>query len=361
MFKIIMSPYRRLVLVATTLLCLLLFIFINHKANGDNMPATSARVAQLFTKTKTICVGRFLIDVPQEAEVVYGPTYLPWPITAYPGKGESIDMVVAERLSELDAEKAWASGPLLDNDSSVGKIVNGAMPNQKIVFGVSKGSSRIYRIDSYIRVNDDLFIQRADPISSKKDAAVRELNVIAESLRSRGELEIPTQPGVCIEAGFVSDHTMPSHEALNIGVRLFEFPDVHLALSVTKKNAFVESDALEPRLRQAEEMASRSGNTAWYSRIKTLRRGRREIGKWHGFEMLARKPAQAEEGASHEFVFVSQGEPKNPLLPVLELEFHTGVKENRIGGTNPSVSDDEAVAIWDLLTGSIRVRPTSAQ
>ncbi|GJI99164.1 hypothetical protein RugamoR57_58820 [Duganella caerulea] len=93
------------------------------------------------------------------------------------------------------------------------------------------------------------------------------------------------------------------------------------------------------RLRAIREM-QRGTHTS-----KPFAVGRRQIGKWYGFEMLARKPAQAEEGESHEFVFVSQGEPKNSLLPVLEIEFHTGVKENRIGGTKPSVSDDEAVAI----------------
>lgn len=362
MLKVFFLRHRRMISISmATLFSLFLIAVFNRKVNGVDMVPISPRITQLFEKTKTICVGRFLIDIPQGAEVVYGPTSLPWPITAYPGKGDSIDAVIAERLGELEAEKAWASGPLIESDSSVGKMINGGMPNQKIVFGVSKGSSRIYRIDSYVKVNGDLFIQQADPISSEKDLAVKELNAIAASLRSRGELEIPRQPGVCIEAGFVSDPNISDYEALNIGIRLAAYPDVHLSLSVTKKDILVESDALEPRLKQAEEIASHSGNTAWYSHIKTLRRGRRQIGKWYGFEMLARKPAQAEEGESHEFVFVSQGEPKNSLLPVLEIEFHTGVKENRLGGTKPSVSDDEAVAIWDKLTASIRVRPTDGK
>ncbi|MYM95063.1 T6SS immunity protein Tli4 family protein [Duganella vulcania] len=362
MLKIHAFRYRYVIL-ATTVAAFSLDLSADPDQNArktDVLPI-SARVKRLFTETKTICVGRFLIDVPQKSEVVYGPTSLPWPIIAYPGKGNSIDKIVAERLSELAEEKDWAIGPLADEDSSVGKIVNGAVPNQKIIFGVSKESGGIYRIDSYIKVDSDLFIQKANPISSRKDETVRELNAIAASLRSRDELEVPTQPGVCIEAGFVSDPNIAGYEALNIGVRLAEFPDVHLAVSVTKKDVLVESDALEPRLRQAEEIASRSGNAAWYSHIKTLRRGGRVIGKWHGFEILAWKPAQAEEGESHEFVFVSQGEPKNSLLPVLEVEFHTGIKENRLGGTKPSVSDDEAVAIWDKLTASIRVRPTDGQ
>jgi hypothetical protein len=66
----------------------------------------------------------------------------------------------------------------------------------------------------------------------------------------------------------------------------------------------------------------------WYSSIKTFRRGARTVGKWTGYEVLTRKHAQELEQESHEFVFLSQGEPKNPMLPVLEIEMHSGVLGN---------------------------------
>lgn len=37
----------------------------------------------------------------------------------------------------------------------------------------------------------------------------------------------------------------------------------------------------------------------------------------------------------------------------------TGLDGNKIGGKPPSLSDAEAVALWDKLTGSIRARPTA--
>ncbi len=171
MFKLLAFPYRYPILVAAAVVFSLALI-ANYYQNafGSGVPPISARVTRLFTKTKTICVGRFLIDVPQESKVVYGPTSLPWSITSYPGKGDSMDTLIAERLGELDAEKAWASGPLSDSDTFVGKMINGTMPSQKIIFGVSKGSSRIYRIDSYVKLNGDLFIQQADPISEHQDS-----------------------------------------------------------------------------------------------------------------------------------------------------------------------------------------------
>ena len=362
MLRRLAVPMRLAITISTFLVFLLgVNAFLTRQANGGDMSQTSARIEELFTNTKTICIGRFLIDVPQHVEVVYGPSYLPWPITSYPGKGKDIDVLVSERLGEIEEEKFSASGPLIARESFVGKVINGVLSTQKIVFGVSKGSSRIYRIDSYINLNGDLFVQQADPISAEKDAAVHDLNSTASLLRRRSELEVPLEPGVCIEAGFISYPSTAEYEAVNLGLRLLDFPDVHFSLSATKKNKFVESDALEPRVRQAEKIANRSENSTWYSRIKTLRQGPRDIAKWRGFEMLARKPAQVHEGESHEFVFVSQGQPKNALLPVLELELHTGVEKNQIGGTKPSLEDDEAVAIWDRLTTSIRMRPTDKQ
>lgn len=333
-----------------------LVIFYVWPSHGAAM--TSPRIDGLFAETKTICFGRFLIDVPIQAEVIFGPTDLPWPISSHPGKGNQMDAIIANRLAEVVEEKKSASGRLLDEDSLVGSTINGAVPGQKIVFGVSKVSSRIYRIDSFVRKDEDLFIQQADPTAAERDSAVAGMNSIAGTLRSRGELEIPDEPGACIEAGFVGGPKIDSFESHSLGIRLAAFPDVQLSISVTKKSRFVESDALEPRLKQAEESATLAGGGGWFSRIKVFRRGPRVIGKWRGFEMLARKPAQEHEGESHEFLFVSQGEPQNPLLPLLDLELHTGISGNETGGIKPSLNDDEAVAIWDRLTGSIRVRPT---
>ena len=120
----------------------------------------------------------------------------------------------------------------------------------------------------------------------------------------------------------------------------------------------VESNALEPRLKQAEKDARAAGAGDWYSRVKFFRRGDREINGWHGFEVLARKPAQAGGSGNHQFAFLSLGELKNPLKPELDVQLDTGVHGNDTAATPPSLTDEEAVALWDKLTSSIRVRPT---
>nr|WP_315254385.1 T6SS immunity protein Tli4 family protein [uncultured Duganella sp.] len=336
--------------------CSALSTFLAH---GGNMTSTAPQFAQIFDKTKTICVGRFLVDVPVSAHVVYGPADVEVKTERYAGKGSDIDALVAARLAAIESDRAYASGALRAPMSLVGTVRPGSAPDQKIVFGVSESSGAFYRIESYLKVGQDLFIQEGNAYgaTNEHEELVRTMNFIAPLILPRLDDVTPVGQGICIDGGFISGPSKLSYENLTLGVRLAEYADVHFSLSTSLKPFVIESDALEPRLQQAEQMAQRSGNGAWYSRIKTLRRGQRQIGKWIGFEVLARKPSQANEGESHEFAFLSQGEPNNPMLPVLDLSLHTGVKGNTTGGARPSITDDEALMLWDKLTSSIRARP----
>lgn len=348
---------------AFTIACCVLLVVVffqkfNQRAFGGNMTEAS-KIAQLFDNKRTICIGRFLVDVPADAEVAYGPASVLYPVTVFPGKAKEMERLIAERVLEIQKEKPNVYGALSAKDSMVGKLVDGVLPGQKILFGISPASSAFYSIESYVESGDDVFMQSAEAMGApeKYSKVIQDLNAIAPSFRSRDNSQILTEPGVCIEDGFVKDTGKSTYEMVTVGVRLVSLPGVHFSLSATNKDILVASDALEPRLKQAEQIARAEGQGAWYARIKHFRRGQREIGRWTGYEVLARMPAQGEVGEFHEFAFVSQGEPNNPYLPVLELEMHSGVEGNQIAGAPPTVSDEEAVEIWDRLTSSIRVRP----
>jgi hypothetical protein len=59
---------------------------------------------------------------------------------------------------------------------------------------------------------------------------------------------------------------------------------------------------------------------------------------------------------SHEFAFFSHGEPGNPMVPTLDIELNTGVNDGKAGGMQTSISDEEALYLWDKITTSIRPR-----
>ena len=249
------------------------------------------------------------------------------------------------------------------------ETLDGAMPRQRIVVGYQDFDSPFYKVESFSQVGGDLYVQESTaPVHEDNEdraagmtmsRSLAKLNTIARNLRSRADDEVPTEPGVCIDGGFIAEAAQPTHERIAIGLRLKEFPDVHFSIDANKnQEQLVESNALEPRMKQDEKDARAAGAGDWYSRVKFFRRGDREIHGWHGFEVLARKPAQAGGSENHQFAFLSLGELKNPLKPELDVQLDTGVHGNDTAATSPSLTDEEAVALWDKLTSSIRVRPT---
>ncbi|MET0268351.1 MAG: T6SS immunity protein Tli4 family protein, partial [Duganella sp.] len=262
-------------------------------------------------------------------------------------------------LSKIESERYRALGELKGDNSMLGKVTEGDLPGQKIVFGIAPDSGRSYRMESYVISGNKIFVYKTNLLGDNEydEPKLAKLKSASKLLSSRSENEIPQSPGLCIDGGFVSESPLLTHENFSVGIRLAEFPDVHFSIATTKKEFFHDSDALEPRLRAAEEEAKLSGFGSWYSRIKILRQGNATIEHWNGYEVLARKPAQADQKEAYEFAFLSQGEPKNPYLPLLDIKLHSGVSDNKTGLVKTSISDDDAVVLWDKLTQSIRTRP----
>lgn len=315
-----------------------------------HMTHLSPRLQPLFEKEKTVCFGRFVLDIPATATVVYGPAGADGGnIERYPGEGHKLSQHVAARLVEVEKDRDFLDKEDLERLPLFGKAIEGRHPAHKLVFG-SKNHV-VYSIDSYISVGEDLFVQSAVSAVSK-DETVARLNKVASHLRTRAKEEVPAEPGICIDGGFLP--LLAEYERVAIGIRLSEFPDVHFSIEVIKnQDKLVESSALEPRLNDAEKNGG-----SWYSGVKFLRRGQRELGNWTGFEVLAHKPPQRDDTDSHEFHFHSLGAPRNLLQPQLDIQLDTGVKDDRMAKIKPSLTDEEAVDLWDKLTASIRVRAT---
>lgn len=327
-----------------------------------DLAANQLNMKVALQNSKVVCFGRFLINVPQSSTVVFDRMRVPYLTELLLGEANNFEKIIANRLVKIDEDKIYAEGELRTNESMVGWVLDGEVAGQKIVFGVGKASGSFYSVQSFLKLNGDIFLQEAEVHGSGRqyNEVVAALKSTAKLMRPLRDDEIPAESGLCLDHAFMAEPKEAIREAFGIGIRLKEFPDVHFSISTTKKDRIVESDALEPRLLQTERDAIRAGHGDWYASIKTLRRGKRSLGKWDGFEVLAFKPKQAGSVAAHEFVFVSQGEPNNPLLPVLEIEMHTGMRGNRAGAVRPSLSDEEAVMLWDAVTKSIRVREVGA-
>lgn len=319
-----------------------------------NATALSPRLQRLFEKTKTVCFGRFVLDVPASATVVPGPAGLDGgDIVRYPDERLNLKQRMETQRDEFKEmkEQGYVDEDFINEHPLFGQIVDGSVPGQKLVYGTRNYASS--SIDSYFAIGKDLFVQRANS-EIPGDATVSELAQVAGNLRARAAHDIPNEAGLCFDGSFLpGDLNDLEFENVALGVRLKEFPDVHFSVDARKNGKWlIESSKLEPRLKSAEKEGG-----FLYSLVKFLRRGERQLGEWRGEEALAHMPANRASTDAHEFLFMSLGAIKDPFHPKLDVQLNTGVKDNRTASVHPSLTDEEAVALWDKLTTSIRLRP----
>ena len=330
----------------------------------------SPKIAPLFQQTKTVCFGRFMIDLPQSAQLVWGPMLVPYEMNVYPGKGATwINARIKARIDKITSEKHREEPSML-----IG-VFNSINSDSKIVVGYeNEWDSFGADLYSYILMGNTAFVQlisgtplsARDPSGFKNDKTAYKEDVayllgIARRLRLRGENEIPNEHGVCIEEGFIALPPSYRTEHIAIGFRFPELPDVTFAVE-TRNTARPTKDSTLKAAREAgREIAELRGLGALFGRIQTLRERNCAIGEWKGAEVLLRLPGKDGYPESHEFDFIAPGVAKDMLRPHAKIMFYTGVKGNSRGMVPPSLTDEEAVALWDKLTSTIRVRPVNGQ
>lgn len=320
------------------------------------MTALSPRLEQIFSQTKPVCFGRFVIDIPATATVVYGRMTVDFEIAHFAGEAIMTDERIADQVIKLEKER-YLYGDMNTPGSLYGKILEGRIAGHKTFVGAGDDS---YRISSYVPVAADLYVFETSSIANTREVKkeIGEVEAIAVRLRARADSELPIEPGICLEGGFVNFN--PTFENISMGIRLTEFPDVHLSISTLKNRGKPDEHAkLEFRLQAAERTAVLDGKGELYKSIKFLRRAPRQMGDWVGEEALARMPAEKGAFSSHQFDFYAMGAGDDILHPVADVQLDTGVSGNKTKAKPPSVTDDEAVALWDRLTSTIRPRPTT--
>jgi hypothetical protein len=312
------------------------------------------RLQPLYNRTKTVCFTRFIIEVPASAKVVYGRMTVDTEVTRYAGMAAELESKIDEFMRENRRRVSTTARPDEAPDEWGGKRLPGKTPG--LTHLLSKSDEDRFYLHSFLILNKDIFMMEGLGIFEKR--LQRKFNMheeVARQLRARNDNEIPSDEGICID-GAIADRR-PTYENIQIGIRLAEFPDVHFSIESKKNPEYVkpQQDFLD-RFASAERTARKEGKGQWYDRIKFFSREPRTVGEWRGHQVLARVPAIRGGHDRHEFTFYSNGELNDPFHPEIDIELETGVKDNSKAGQAPSLTDAEALALWDKLLGSIRIR-----
>lgn len=307
-------------------------------------------------KMKTVCVGRFLVDVPANAavglsrEMIDGFTI---------DTVEETDAAFRERIAAREAD-IQSRGSAVDGTGGMVEASDlhvSGMIGRKFGFGRNRG----YLMEGNRRIDDEYVSVEAHghtggmsfslsmKIADLADAKVAE--ALLARLRLRGEDEVPSVPGFCVRRA-VFEEPLPPHstEHIVMHVGLPNHPDVGMAF------ASLPGGGTRGLLARVEEMDAEASADEML-RVTKLRTGKRDINDISGEETLERV-REFNFATTFGFTWETQGVKDDPRQPFVSFELSTGISPEPGGKpVDSSLHEDAVLALWDAISSSIRLRP----
>lgn len=314
----------------------------------------SKRLEAIFAKTKLVCFGRYALEVPQEAQLVWGSIWIPSPVEVFPRGAEARDRLVQADIAEIKRFEKTAEITFEAEEPIAG--------SRQIRYFEDKFAKRDGALffKTYVERGDFIFVT-ADAVSrgETEELVVGRQAAWAKSVRLRVANEVPDEPGFCGEHSFVSESRYERQEMANAGIYLPSLPDVTFSVS-SNKDAYGDysKETFEKEQRSklsllARIEAAKAEQPGTYPSRTVLREGKRIVQHWHGEESLIKR-----KDGTHDFEWAFVGTPRDVANP---SEFHavmyTKVEHNTVGAAAAaSLSDDEAVALFDRLLSGLKFR-----
>ena len=319
------------------------------------------KVARMTQKMKTVCIGRFLIDLPDETRFeLRGPRIHGLDISSFDEPEADFQARLAQREAKLRATPDRLGGnknleavrEVKTDNGVVGKIF---FHSRTVTEGTQANGLELehYRyegiaIEAMLHGEGVSFALAANDYNPEN---IENLPRLVAKLVPNPHNQIPTEPGFCIDRAWFRDPLTPNQrEQVMMSAQLpshpdFEFLAILAAGNKPDKQSLLEREASTPSLMSLAER--------W--RISTLRAAPRTIGGITGDE-LVKRVTEMNDAIVYSFWWEVDGTEDNVLVPHFVFQMTTG--EGNHERVPSSMSQDAATALWDKISSSIRLRPS---
>ena len=325
---------------------------------------SKSELRRLTGKMKTVCVGRFLIDMPEEAVIELREVKIDgFDISTFEETEEAFQKRLSERQAQLMATPDWRGGNKnlesakeVSTDSGlVGKIFMHGRTVEEGTQGNGLGGVERYRHEGITTealvhgydISIDLFYEK------RALQWVEDLPRLVNQLVTNPDNRLPAEPGFCMDRAYVRDPlSADQREQIMMFARLPNHPDVEFML-ILAAGLKPESHGMLARTDAADSALSIMERI----RITRLRAGEREIGGLIG-EELAELAVEENEARVHTFWWEVNGSEDNVFVPHVVFKMTTGNGNRQ--PVSSSLSDGAALGLWDRISSSIRPRRTAS-
>ncbi|MBY4728919.1 hypothetical protein K6V90_00015 [Cupriavidus pauculus] len=355
------------VLAAMAAVCLALSL----QGCNRHRPLTSqeqAIVKDLTAHLTPRCVGRYLIDMPADVHIFQSIKVEGVHISTEPMTIDAHRRAIQNRSDELTTAKSYFGYRFLYADQEVKGI-----PDSR--YFVSLGS--IYEDPDSIRIieayrwnsghqikmqvaassaKDSLYFKdqpsiRDDPDMTNVSERLSQVISLLSRARGRSDDEIPGEPGVCFQGGFLQGKARDRENTSTMFV-LNGHDDV--SFNIDTDSDIQTEDSLLQRGAQIRTALSRSSG-------RTLRNGSVALKDLPAEEwLMAGKTVLRIQG--FHFSLEANSVIGSPLSPLISLDLDVGAPNKLLNLhelDRVSLTEGESIALWDKVTRTLRPRPNA--
>ena len=294
-------------------------------------------------KTKTYCIGRYVVDIPAEAN----------PLERY-DKYDSFTIKAQTKATRQDFDAAvqkWR------NDYSKGnrkvfedpkeQIFDGRV--SKIFKGKLEDDKRLpFMVAAFVWDKNTLFLIEGGHSDSpertkKSNEAIQNL---VKNLRYRNEHEIPKEIGQCIYQGFIKDETRQYRYSIQkLGFRFKDYPTVVLRFEAETNDEYVL-----PMIPRIEKKFKEVGQSQRQIDKGNIRKGEKDTAYLTGQEWISVEKMKGKNGISA--LWEHTGSANNNQDPLISFEVDTARSSPLTQSS--SLQQYDALKLYESILKTIR-------
>lgn len=335
---------RSAALVGGALIAVLAMAYLRDPAPN----AAEKKVMEQYTKDmRSVCFGRFVMDVPQQAELTNGQmgyVFAEFQIDDKLKNLTQFNLAVDFKIEDLKKKAPYVERPMYYFDEMVG-------PSVRIVNQFTDERGDYFTPKAFVFL-DGATIQIEGAETNKKEKYEQgfkaKLLDLLPRLRKLPEGEMPKEPGFCMVGAYVAGMNKNGENA-DLVLSLKGHPDFSFGVRTT----VIDRARSEPMLIDREAgIVSQMGSLM--KGVKTLRKRKFQINGQEAQEWSVALPEA--RGVEYKFHVEVRGVPNSSDQPEMDISMSVGGDGVR-GWVPASLSEAEALAVWDALLNSIKLRP----
>ena len=334
---------RSIVVRALLFVACLAFQTADAANQGEDMKSTM----------HTICLGRFLVDVPKEANYIVGVFRYGVAFSISNALSEAVKTNLEKRIQTLNLETSKFRVHKTVTLPQFGGGIVAYREKDYIVYGQELG----YMLEGYAYMSGKQYLLQSKSSHDNLQLVLDRMLGVLSALKPRRPNEFPTEPGFCIDGAYLAGEPgQPHDESATARFGLKGHPDVWIYMYTDMNGDKEHMDGgLLARVANSKPLPADLLEVA--KQLRSIRKGKHPVNEIDGEEILKAYPTDG-GGYSHKFYWEANGKPHSIKEPTIVVELETATADG--GGllANSSLTDKQAIELFDAIVNSIRLRPT---